>query len=264
MSILATGNGLLVLDQVNARIQRYDKDGKPIGSVPIGPDTAQDIAVDDKGRMAVLDRVHEGQVLSYDENGALIGQAPVQGGPITEAGGTTAVYINDQGTFVEREHGEIVRILGPDGKPDDDRGTYPGRPLRDGGGFVQALLADQAGGVATVRLFNATSDFVWQRSVRFPAPIISIVLLDSDKRGRVFFGAHIANESPDPPHDLIGERIVVVAMAQSDGADRGSLVLPPPAEADESMRPLTVDDAGTVYQMLPGQSGMEIRAYAFP
>ena len=79
MAILATSNGLLVLDQVNARIQRFDKDGKPIGSIPIGPDTAQDIAVDDKGRVAVLDRVHEGQVLSYDENGNLIGQAPVQG-----------------------------------------------------------------------------------------------------------------------------------------------------------------------------------------
>src|ERR1044071_9790448 len=35
MAIVATSGGLAVLDQVNARIVRYDMNGKPLGVIPI-------------------------------------------------------------------------------------------------------------------------------------------------------------------------------------------------------------------------------------
>lgn len=264
MALAATKDGILVLDQVNGRVIKFGPDGKPLKEFPIGPDTAQDMAVDDKGRVAVLDRVHEGQVLMYDENGNLIGQVPVVGGAIDEAGGATGVFIDDKGVYVEREHSESVQVLGPSGLPLDNRPTLPGRPLRDGSGSVQALIGDRAAGVVKVLAFDGNADFTWQRPVRFPAPIVSIVLLDSDRQGRIFLGAHIATESPDPPYDLVDERIIVVGLAQPDGADRGSVVLPPPAEADESLRPLSVDDDGVIYQMLPGASGIEIKTYTLP
>ncbi len=264
MSIIAANGGLVVLDQVNARIVRLGLDGKPIGSFPIGPDTAQDIAVGKDGRVAVLDRVNEGQLLYYDEQGNLLGQAPVVGGPLTEAGGATGVFVDDGGVYIEREHGELVRVFGPDGRPDPDRPPRPGRPLRDGSGSVQALIADKQAGVATLRVFSPTADLVWQRSIRFPAAIQSLLLLDSDRLGRVYLAAHVGTESRDPPFDVTGERIIVVRLEQSDGADRGSLVIAAPTAPDETLRPLTVGDEGTVYQMVPTEAGVEIRAHSFP
>jgi hypothetical protein len=264
MALVATKDGVMVLDQVNGRVIKFGPDGKPLKEFPIGPDTAQDMAVDDKGRVAVLDRIHEGQVLMYDENGTLIGQVPVVGGALNEAGGATGVFIDETGVYVEREHTETVQVMGPGGLPLDNRPTLPGRPFRDGTGSAQASIGDRAAGIVKVLTFNAQADFIWQRPIRFPAPIISIVLLDTDRQGRIFLGVHIANESPDPPHDLIDERIIVVGLAQADGSDKGSVVLPPPAEADESLRPLSIDDDGVIYQMLPSASGIEVLTYTLP
>ena len=264
MAIVAANGELVVLDQVNARVVRFGADGAARGTIPIAPDTAQDIAVGPDGRVAVLDRVTDGQLHYYDERGELVGQAPVVGGPLTESGGTTGVFVDAGGVYIEREHGEVVRVLGPDGTPDPDRPTLPGRPLRDGAGSTQALLGDRAAGLATVRVFDRAADLVWQRSVRFPAPILTLVMLDSDLAGRVYLAAHLAVESPHPPFELTAERIVVVRLDARTGADLGSIAIPPPPPADETLRPLTVDDAGTIYQLLPGPRGVEIHAHTFP
>ena len=264
MAIVAGNGGLAVLDQVNARIVRYDLDGKPLGTIPIAPDTAQDIAVGPDGRVAVLDRVTDAQLLYYDENGKLIGQTPVVGGPIDESGGTTGVFADSTGVYIEREHGEVAHVLDADGKPDADRRTLPGRPLRDGSGSTQALLVDKAAAITTLRVFSPTADLVWQRTVKFPAPIVSIVMLDSDRAGRVYIAAHLAIEDTAPPFALTNERIVVVRVDEKTGASLGSLTLPPPPGADEALRPLSVGDDGTVYQMLVGDNGVEIQAYTFP
>ncbi|MBA3453282.1 MAG: hypothetical protein H0T42_09345 [Deltaproteobacteria bacterium] len=264
MSIIAVPGALVILDQVNGRIARFGPDGTPLGSFPIGPDTAQDIAVGDDGRVAVLDRVTDGQLLLYDKDGQLIGQAPVVGGPLTESGGATGVFITGSGTYIEREHGEVVRVLGPTGQPDPDRGTLPGRPLRDGSGSVQALIGDKRTGQVTVRVFDPEADLVWQRTLRFPTSILSLVMLDSDRLGRAYVAAHVALESTTAPYTLSSERIVVVRLEGATGADLGTLSLPPPPPADEAVRSLSVGDDGVIYQMLPGPGGVEIQAYSFP
>ncbi len=264
MSVIATPDGLVVLDQVNGRIVRYGADGKPNGGFPIAPETAQDIALGPDGQIAVLDRVNDAQLLYYDKDGQLIGQTSVVGGPITEAGGTTAVFATPGGVWIEREHGETVRVLGPDGKPDETRGTMPGRPLRDGTGSVQALVVDKAAGTAQIRVYDPKANVVWNRPIRFPAPIFALVMLDSDRTGHVYLAAFLARESPDPPHDFLDQRIHVLRLQASDGADRGQLLLPPPHGSDESMRPLTVGDDGTIYQMTTSDAGVEIQSYRFP
>lgn len=264
MAVVAGPHGLLVLDQVNGRIVKYGPDGKVLGTFPIGPDTAQDLAVTADGKVAVLDRVDDGQVLQYDADGNLIGQAPVVGGPLTEAGGATGVFSDSSGTYVEREHGETVRVLGPDGLPDHDRPTRPGRPLRDGTGYVQAMIADKAGGLATVRVFDEASDFVWQRTVTFPGAILSLLLLDSDRQGRLVIAAHVGTEGTAPPYDMINEKTIVVGMAQSDGESRGSIAIPAPSTTDEMLRPLTISDDGVIYQMTTSDHGIEVHAYAMP
>jgi hypothetical protein len=263
MAMVATPTGLVVLDQVNARIMRYGLDGTPLGSFPIAPDTAQDIAVGSDGRVAVLDRVTDAHLLYYDSAGQLVGQAPVVGGPITESGGATGVFIA-QGVYIEREHGEVVRVLGLDGQPDPARRTLPGRPLRNGAGSVQALIADKAAGLVTVRVYDAKADVVWQRSVRFPISLISLLMLDSDAAGRIYIAAHVATESTAPPHEMTNERTIVWRLAGDTGAPMGALTLPAPPPTDEALRPLSVGDDGTIYQMQPSPSGVDIVAYRFP
>jgi hypothetical protein len=264
MSLIAANGGLVVLDQVNARIVRYGADGKLAGSFPIAPDTAQDIAVGRDGKVAVLDRVTDGQLLYYDENGKLIGQAPVVGGPITESGGATGVFIDGSGTYIEREHGEVVRVLDASGRPDTSRNTLPGRPLRNGAGSVQALITDKAAGIAALRVFDNQANAVWQRSVRFPASIISLLMLDSDLAGRVYIAAHIATESTSPPYGLTNERTIVWRLAGDTGAPLGAITIPAPSPETEALRPLSVGDDGVVYQLQPSSSGVEIHAYSFP
>lgn len=268
MALVAGKNGgVLVLDQTNARVSRFGADGTLLGTIPIGPDTAQDLVVDAKGRVAVIDRVGEGQLLLYDENGKPIGQVQLEGGPIDEAGGVTGVFTDSTGTWVERAHTEVVRVLGPDGQPDPDRPPAPGRPTRSGSGFVNASVAsaaDKAAGVATIRLFDHDAKIVWQRAVSFPASILHIAMLDSDLTGHIYLAADIAVEATTPPYALTEERIVVVRLAEADGADTGSIVLPAPTAPEESFHPLSVTDDGVVLQLLPGPDGMEIRAYTFP
>ena len=50
----------------------------------------------------------------------------------------------------------------------------------------------------------------------------------------------------------------------ADGSPRGTIVLPPLPSADESFRPLSVDDDGAVYEMSPGPLGLDVTRYVFP
>jgi hypothetical protein len=97
--------------------------------------------------------------------------------------------------------------------------------------------------------------------VQLAAPILHLLMLDSDARGRVYVAGAIAHESPEPPYNLYDERITVVRI--DGGQVRGSIDLPPITEADESIRPLSVDDDGNVYLMRGGDSGLEVRRYSF-
>jgi hypothetical protein len=128
---------------------------------------------------------------------------------------------------------------------------------------MQALVVNKLTAIATLRAFDRKGDLAWQRSVHFPAPILSLLMLDSDRAGHIYLAAHIAVEDTAPPFELTDERILVVRVDERTGANMGSLVLPPPPGADEALRPLSVGDDGTVYQMLTGPSGVEIRSYIF-
>ncbi|MSP15792.1 MAG: hypothetical protein EXR73_04100 [Myxococcales bacterium] len=263
---IASGPGgeVIVLDQVNARAVRFGPDGAVRGSVALGPDTAQDLAMSEDGRIAVLDRVGAGQVLLHGPDGVLAGQVPVAGGPIAEAGGATGVFIDAHGVWVEREHGELVRVAGTDGTADPDRPTQPGRPTRDGLAFVHASLPSRTDGIAQLRLFDRDGQLLWQRSVAFGRPIVQLLLLDSDRAGRVYLGAHLGRESSEPPFMLVDQAIVIARYVAEGGVETGRLALPATDAPEEVLRPLAVTDEGAILQLVPGDAGVEIVRYEFP
>ena len=257
------GGEVLVLDQVNARVQRFGADGKPGAAINVATDTFQDLAVDREGRVYALDRLADQEVAIFGPDGQPLAQVGVVGGPITEGGSVTGLSVGADGVWVEREHVESVHIAGPGGQPDPDRTTRPGRPLRDGSGFIGAALQDPAAGRAVVKVWDREGRPRWERPVTFPRPILQLLLLDSDLRGHVFVGAEVGVEDPQPPHDFTDLADVVIRLSQEGGAEAGMLVLPASEIPEEVLRRLVITDDGDVLQMLLSDDGAAIVRYAF-
>jgi hypothetical protein len=260
---LSPGGDLVVLDQVNGRAQRFRRDGSFDRAIDVGSETAQDVAVGPDGDLAVLDR--DGNELSiYDEQGNLVSQLPLAGGPIDQAGGVTGVFADSTGVYVEREHTEVVRVADADGKADPDRPTQPGRPSRDGLYYLNASILDKQAGTARIRVFDRDANLMWERAAQFPRSILHLLLLDSDKRGRLYLGALVAREASEPPFELTEVAQVILRFSLSDGAADGALELPAPTAPEEMFRELVVTDEGDILQMVPTAEGFEVVRWTFP
>src|SRR5439155_22678525 len=109
----------------------------------LGGDTAQDLAPLDRGRVAVLDRLGDRNVQIYGSDGKLQGEVDLVGKHIPEGGGTTGVFSDGRGVYVEWEHRMLVRIADANGMSDPERPTLPGRPRRDGRGFLSFAVTDK-------------------------------------------------------------------------------------------------------------------------
>lgn len=254
---------ILILDQVNRRVERY-KDGARTGTVSMGGDTLQDVAVGAEGRVALLDRFVDKSVQVYGADGKLQNEVGLTGPGVPEPGLVTGVFADEDGVYVEREHGSVVRIADGSGATDPARSELPGRPTRDGTLFITAAFLDRAAGTVVVRAFaRATQKPAWERSLQLEAPVVQILMLDSDRQGRVYLAASIGHEDPQPPYKIVDESITAVRLG-SGGVERGRLRLPPLPAVEESVRPLSVDDAGDLYVMAPRPEGLEVRRYRFP
>jgi hypothetical protein len=261
MAVTAAPDGSLwILDQVNRRATRW-KDGKPAGSLSFGSDAAQDLVFGSEGRALVLDRLADKSVAVYGPDGTLLNSLSLVGPGITEGGSVTGVFTDDSGIYVEREHGVVVQIADASGQS-TDRTELIGRPSRDGKLLLQAALADRAGGLISVRAFDRqTQQPAWSATVGLGAPVLHILALDSDKNGGVYVAAADGNESAAPPYRIVDEQLVVVRLI--GGTERGRATLPMAPTADETFRPITVADDGTVYVMVPGDDGVTIQKLQF-
>ena len=264
MAIAAGPNGqLAVVDQVNRRILRY-KDGKLVGTVSIGGDTVQDIAFSRDGKMLVLDRLVDGNVQVYGSDGKLMNEVALAGKGVTEGGGVTGVFSDDDGIYVERDHEAVVRIADASGKSDPNRPELVGRPSRDGRLLLAAAIADAANGDVLVSATDRSSGQpAWQQPIHLGIPIVHIITLDSDAAGLVYLAVDVGHETTSAPFQIYDERILVARLG-SGGAPRGMLSIPPLPTADESFRPITVDDDGSVYVMAAGDNGLAVTRYVFP
>ncbi|MBK8014277.1 MAG: hypothetical protein IPK13_23380 [Deltaproteobacteria bacterium] len=264
MAIVGAAAGeLLVVDQQNLRVQVFE-DGRVVRSFDV-TETTQDLALTKDGGAVALDRLADRSVKLYGEDGKLKNEIPIAGENIPEPGLVTGVFADDEGVWVEREHGNTVRIAGPDGAVDEQRPELPGRPTRDGRGVVAATVTDRVQGLIAVTVFERASlEHRWSRSIEFRAPVLSVVALDSDRQGRVFLVAWVGREREVSPFDIYDEGLVIVCLAAETGALVGRVETGPLGGGNETLRPVSVDDAGTVYVLRQDSAGAEIRQFRFP
>jgi hypothetical protein len=264
---MAIGSGpdgeLLILDQVNHRLERY-RDGHRLPGIALGSDTAQDLAAGTAGRTVLLDRLVDRNLQVYGPDGALRNEVPLDGQQLPAAGLTTAVFADASGIYVEREHGMVVRVADADGNLDRPPEELAGRPTRDGQLLISAALLDPLRGEVTVRaLQRASGQPAWTQTVRLGSPVLHLLLLDSDRQGRVYLAAATGHESPTPPYAIVDEAVVALQLG-SGGIERSRLILPPLAAADETFRPLSIDDQGALLMMSSEPSGLVVTRYLFP
>ena len=259
MSFVVDAQGRMwVLDQVNGRMVRYGADGKVEATIPMDRANAQDLALADNGAVAVLDRFGEADVAIYGENGELVGTLPLVGEGVESAGDVTAVFVDGNDVYVESEHGPLWKVGDTTGTPADPREQIPGRPTRDGRSYIKAGITDgQAGRTYVIANERPSGDHRFTRELRFDAPVWSIVLLDSDKAGTIYFAAEVQLGAEGEDSNVV----VLTCLDPLTGVPLGSAELPANTLPEESFRDLVVLDGGGVVQSLRTEEGVSYKRY---
>ncbi len=254
MSLMVDGRQRMwVLDQVNGRVTRYGTDGRPEASLAIAPDTAQDVAIADDGTVAILDRHGSEQVALHDPSGAVVGTLPLAGEGIESAGHVTGIFVDGEDVYAESEHGPLVKLGTTGGEPAEPRTSFPGRPSRDGELFLKAGITDAVAGRAYVAAMDRPSEaHRFTRELVLGSTIQSIVLLDTDELGTIYFGAEVL---VDAPHT----EVLVVCLDPSDGDPSGTAVVPANAMPEESFRDFAAHPAGGVVYAHRTEGGVDYR-----
>ncbi len=236
MSLALAGKDLLVLDQINGRLNRYDAHGKLLGT-SAAPTTAQDLAVASDGTVAMVDRLVDKTVTLVDPNGKMIGKLPLEPN-VSEPGLVTGVVVDGKNVYAEKEHGALVLLGTTDGRSSSDAAELQGRPSKDGALLLTAGLTSAAQGRAYVNAFDRKADALrFARALQFPPPARAIVLLDSDARGTIYLGV-AAGPEPGNAH--------VACLDPNDGHVIGRVALPLSHTPEESFRDFSVGADGTI------------------
>jgi hypothetical protein len=173
-----------------------------------------------------------------------LGALPVEGKNLENGGTASGVFLDGDDVYVEREHGDLVKIGDKNGKADPDRNEVPGRPSRDGKAFLTAMMSSQEEGRVAVTVIDRPSlQLRYTRELRLGTPIYGINLLDSDLAGVIYLGV-MTNMVNEKGEETPG--ITLLCLDPRDGMPLGKAELPPNRSPEETVRELVVLDQGGV------------------
>lgn len=257
LAVDRAGN-VLVLDQINGRLVRFGPDGRAMGTLPLSLRAPQDIAVARDGAVAVLDRLGDQAVAIVGPDGRVRGTLPLVGNGLSEGAEATAVIVDGEDVYVEREHGPLVRVGDTRGNADEQRSEVPGRPTRDGRAYISAALIEPPAGRFYVNAVDrATNQHRFTREIRVDLSLMGIVLLDTDRAGTIYVA-------------LLGEPLGATTQAPivrllcldpSDGRPVAQATLPPNTSPEETFREMTVLDSGGVVYALRSDEGVTFQRF---
>lgn len=248
LALTVDGNGtVFVLDQVNGRIARWNGQGLALAPWRLTQQTVRELTAGPNGAVALLDPTRDLSVAVLGPDGHALGEAPIKGKGFDDPALATGLHFDERGVYVEKGHALFTRVADAQGRPVSERDVLDGRPGRAGGVLLSAAIIDARAGTAWVRTVDRVAGTLrWQRRYTLPAPILRLVLLDSDAEGRIAFGLHLAREVE--PGRFTDESIHVLCLG-TDGAVRDVLALPPPEGPEEALRELALAADGTVFYL---------------
>jgi|LNFM01.1.fsa_nt_gb hypothetical protein len=259
---------VIVLDQVNRRLQRFARDGSLLAPIALSLRAPQDLVLGPNGSLVVTDRLLDERVAVLDADGRERGRIPIVGSGIEHAGNVTSTIVDRDEILLERQHTRLVRAGRTDGTPlvgdAGARDTVPGRPTRDGTAFLRAGITEtEAGRVYVTRLARPSEDHVYTRELRVPMQAVQILLLDSDRAGTIYLAVAGPDRTPvgqdaaiDAPH-----RLVLVCLEGSRGAVLGQVAIRANQGAEETFREFFVPDEGGAVYAARSERGVEYQRY---
>lgn len=247
MSFVRSGDELLVLDQVNSRVIRYDKNGRPIGTID-ATHTTQDINVAKDGSVVMLDRLVDKRVRIVDRSGKPRGELTLPA-DMKETGLITGVFTDDKNVYVEKSHGGLIGIGTIDGQPLAEKTVLTGRPSKSGNLLVSAALVANK---LTVNAFDrAANKLRYTRVIPFKT-VREVVLVDTDGKDVVYVGA---SEE---------EKVNIACLDPGDGHVLGRLTLEMSMVPEETFKQYSVSDDGTITSSFMTEAGAEYHTERCP
>jgi len=258
MSFAVDASGrTFVLDQVNERVQVFE-DGGISRSIPVSGMTFQDVAVRDDGGLALLDRLGDSAISFVDGEGRVSQMVSLAGPAIPDGGSVTAMFQRADGTWVEVDHQQLVRVADTDGRPDSAQPVVAGRFRYGGQELLRAARVGTARAAITVQTPGGAVDvFAY---AEFPMAIANLTALESDASGRVFLGASLYEEAAEPPFDVVAHA-EVVAVFDATGTELGRIELDSYAGPEERFCTIRVGPDGAIYHLVFGDDGVALRRY---
>lgn len=257
MSLAVDGAGTAwVVDQINGRLVSVDAQGHR-RTLPLPVQAAQDVATTRDGRLLVMDRLVDKAVAVLGPDGSPKGELRLVGKGLREGGAATGLFVDGDDVFVEREHGDLVRVGSTAGAADTERPEIPGRPSRDGKLFLTAALGERASGtVLLTALERPSRAHRYTRQLIRGSRALQLTLLDSDASGVIYLGVlrQAPGSSPEAPRWLHE----VLCLEPLSGGLVGRVELPLNEGADETFRELAVPDEGGVVYLHRTEAGARL------
>jgi len=246
---VAHDGSLWVLDQVNARLVHFGRDGAA-SAVPIDARAPRDLAVAPDGTLALLDRQGQARVQLLSPTGRAIGALPLAGKGIDQPGAVTSVIVDGDTVYAEREHGQLVALGNTQGQASATRAELQGRPSRDGTSTLLAGIVDRAAGRLVLAVGDRrTGQNRATREIDLGRQVLAIALLDSDLHGTVYLAALQGGDGAAP-------ELLLMCAAESDAHLLGQVPLPANTGPEETTRDLTALDSGGVLYAERGSQGV--------
>ena len=261
MSLTVDGQGQVwILDQVNERLVKLDRAGKTIGTVPLTVQSAQDVVIAPDGTALVMDRLVDKSIALIGPDGKPRGELPLIGKGLEESGGSTGVFTDGKDVFVEREHGDSVKVGTTAGEASRDRPEVPGRPAGDGRTFLTAGIVEGPSGTVMVTAIDREPQaFRFSRQLSIGAPVVALNALHADRSGVIYLGAVI--ELPGSTAEQPQFAISLLCLDPLDGRPLAQTRFPANSMPEETFREMTVLPEGGVLFLERTPSGPRVVRY---
>ena len=234
-----------ILDQVNERLVKLDRSGKRVGTVPLTVQSAQDVVVAADGTAMVMDRLVDKAIALIGPDGKPRGELPLVGKGLLESGASTGLFTDGKDVFVEREHGDSVRVGNTSGEASKERPEIPGRPAGDGRTYLTAGIVDgRSGTVMVTAIDREPQQHRFTRQFSLGQPVLALNALDADRSGIIYLGTVL--ELPGSTAEAPQFQIALVCLDPLDGRPLGQTRFPANSMPEETFRELTVLPEGGV------------------